>query len=287
MRYILFLGGGGMSGVFGAGVVTGLQEIQAYEHIDAIYGSSCGTFNGAYFLAGQSRLGSGIYTDELKSHFVHPNVLLSTFLRELFGFRIRKRHKQILDIDYLMKVAQHIRQLDIEIISHHRIPLFASLMNLDTLRAEHVQVTKSNAWRVLKAAVNVCPYYDQEENINGTSYIDGALAEPIPLTYLLEKYPKHRIVVILNIPKYRPRILDLIHFTEGLIASRLHNIKMLSIFRSRETKIRAMIREGLKNPRVTMVFPPHNNPTRVWTTNRDSLMKTFAMGQEIGRLLIS
>lgn len=39
-KCVLYLGGGAMSGVFGAGVVTALQEMGIYDKIEAVHATS-------------------------------------------------------------------------------------------------------------------------------------------------------------------------------------------------------------------------------------------------------
>ena len=60
-KLIIYIGGGSMSGIFSAGVVTGLQDMNFYDKIEAIYGGSAGAINAAYFLSKQTKLGSSIY----------------------------------------------------------------------------------------------------------------------------------------------------------------------------------------------------------------------------------
>lgn len=75
-KVVLYLGGGAMAGVFGAGIVTGLQESDFYDRVDTIYSSSAGVFNMAYFLSRQTRLGSSIYYEDLIHDFIHSGKLL-------------------------------------------------------------------------------------------------------------------------------------------------------------------------------------------------------------------
>jgi len=63
-----------MEGVFGAGVVTHLEEIDFYKNIEAVYGSSAGALIGAYFLSHQTKLGSSMFHEDLTQKFASiPN----------------------------------------------------------------------------------------------------------------------------------------------------------------------------------------------------------------------
>lgn len=57
--------GGVMLGAFGGGVVTGLQETGFCEVADYAVGVSAGADDLAYFIAGQSRIGTSIYYEDL------------------------------------------------------------------------------------------------------------------------------------------------------------------------------------------------------------------------------
>lgn len=46
-KIIVYLGGGAMSGVYGAGVLKGMHDLSLVENVEAIYGSSVGALNAA------------------------------------------------------------------------------------------------------------------------------------------------------------------------------------------------------------------------------------------------
>src|SRR5579871_2481947 len=59
--------GGAMRGVVSAGMVSALEELGLVTAFDAVYGSSAGAINAAYFLAGQARLGTTIYFEDINT----------------------------------------------------------------------------------------------------------------------------------------------------------------------------------------------------------------------------
>jgi predicted acylesterase/phospholipase RssA len=50
----LAIEGGAMRGVVSAGMLAGLEYLTRLPIFDAVYGTSAGAINGAYFLAGQA-----------------------------------------------------------------------------------------------------------------------------------------------------------------------------------------------------------------------------------------
>ena len=63
----LTIEGGAMRGVVTAGMVMGLEMLGLRDAFDAVYGSSGGASNGAYFIAGQAAYGTTIYYDHINS----------------------------------------------------------------------------------------------------------------------------------------------------------------------------------------------------------------------------
>ena len=64
-KFIVYLGGGAMSGVYGAGVLKGLHNLSLVSDIEAIYSGSVGSLNAAYSLSGQIELGPTIYLEKI------------------------------------------------------------------------------------------------------------------------------------------------------------------------------------------------------------------------------
>src|SRR6185295_17864076 len=88
---------------------------------DAVYGSSGGAINAAYFLAGQARVGSTIYFDDINNaRFIDP-------LRPLRG-------RSIVDLGFLLDdVAIKRKPLDVGRLLHGATPL--SVLATDVVHA--------------------------------------------------------------------------------------------------------------------------------------------------------
>ena len=57
--------GGGMRGIVSAGMAAGLECLGLRDTIDRVYGSSAGSLNGAFLIAGQALWGCSIYYNDL------------------------------------------------------------------------------------------------------------------------------------------------------------------------------------------------------------------------------
>lgn len=115
-KVILYIGGGAMSGVFSAGVLAKLLEVNFYDTIEAIYAGSSGAVNAAYFLARQNY--SSVYWEELTHNFILPSHIPYGFLQLLRNRFIsplpEENAKNVIDIDYVLAILQEKKPLDIK-----------------------------------------------------------------------------------------------------------------------------------------------------------------------------
>ena len=125
-KIILCCNGGGLYGVFGAGILTRFHDLGLYKHIDTVYGTSAGAINAAYFLSGQVQLGSSIYLEDLSKGFLHifrvPWGVIELFWYKYVLGKLMPENKirKILDIDYLLNIMKNTKKLDVKKIKTRR-----------------------------------------------------------------------------------------------------------------------------------------------------------------------
>ncbi len=272
-----------MSGVFGAGVVTALQEMDIYNKIEAVHATSAGALNGAYFLARQSVLGSSIYYEDLTKDFIKKHNVPFGVAQRFWNRYINKLPREIIrdavDIDYLLDVVRTRKPLDVRALQSQSIPLYVKLLDVGTGEIEYVDARKSDTMSVLKAGVSVVPYWFSSHAINGKSYIDACVKDPLGLRLLLEHYPDHRIIFSINIPIFRGIRHNVKDTLEGLVAQSMFDIPLFKFFREREAKVRDDIRLAMDTKRVLFLHPPTSNPTMPFTIDPQKLLTTYEMGK--------
>lgn len=280
-KVILYLGGGSMSGIFGAGVVTSLQKMNFYDKIEAIYAGSAGVMNGAYFLAEQSELGSSVYYEDLTTNFIFPyNVpvgIIQRFWNKYINELPIKKICNAVDIDYVIDIIKNKKPLNTKSIKKQKINFYAKLLNISDGDIEYVDVRKHDTLMVLKAAVSITPYYFPSQKINGKEYIDGTIKEPIGLRFLLNEYPNNKIIIVINEPIIRGLRHYAKNFLEGVVARSMHR-SLFKFFINREKSVRNDIKLAFSNKRVLLIHPPKNNPTVPRTTDYSKLITTYEMG---------
>jgi predicted acylesterase/phospholipase RssA len=126
----LTIQGGGMRGVVSAAMLTALDDLGLGNVFDAIYGSSSGAMNGAYFLSGEGWRKLRIYWDYLTTtRFID--------LRRYFK-------GNILDLNYTFDtVLVHLEPLDYSAVLHSDVPLHVAITLVDELRTLTVSDFKS------------------------------------------------------------------------------------------------------------------------------------------------
>jgi predicted patatin/cPLA2 family phospholipase len=117
----LTIQGGGMRGVVSAAMLTALDDLGLCHVFDAIYGSSSGAMNGAYFLSGDGWRKLRIYWDFLTTpRFID--------LRRYF-------RGNIIDLDYTFgTVLMQLEPLDYKAVLDSDVPPHVAITLVDELR---------------------------------------------------------------------------------------------------------------------------------------------------------
>jgi predicted patatin/cPLA2 family phospholipase len=170
-RIALAIEGGAMRGVVSAGMVAALEQLGLTNAFDAVYGSSAGAINGAYFLTGQANLGATIYSEDINNrHFIDLR-------RPLTG-------RAIVDLGFLLEhVARRLKPLDTARVLASASPL--------TVIATDVQASSMAALRdfengealftALRAGATMPIVAGPPVSYSGRMYLDASLTQPIPV----------------------------------------------------------------------------------------------------------
>lgn len=280
-KIIFYLGGGGMLGLFGAGVLTKVQELDIYNKVEAIYACSSGIFNGSYFLTRQMEMGSSIYYDDLTHGFIETkNVLYGTLQRMQNGY-VKPidfdKIVNVMNLDRLIDVAKNDKALNISTLKSQSIPLYVKLLNTNTLEIEYKDIRKNNPLHLLKVGTSAVPYYFPSQD-NG-KYIDAAIKEPLGLEYLLERHPDSKVIAIFNLSTKRNVWHYLKNVIEGLIANSMYRGTFSKCFMQRESSIRKNLKIAEENERVLLISPSHNS-VESWTTDETTLKQFYQDGKD-------
>ncbi|MBI4452321.1 patatin-like phospholipase family protein [Candidatus Woesearchaeota archaeon] len=286
-KAILYLGGGGMMGVFGAGVVTGLQKMDLYDSFEAVCGCSAGTFNGAYFLTHQSMLGSRIYWEDLTDNFLlRRNIPFGAIQRIWNGYVYPINFNKIvnaMNLDRLIWVAENKKVLNIDKLRKQKIPLYVKLLNTNNMKIEYIDLRKGNIIQLLSSSCSTLPYYFPTPQ--NRKYVDAAIKEPLGLDYLLKLNPNRKIVAVFNLSTDRNLWHYVKNIFEGTVANAMFRSAFYKCFMQRESSIRRNLKIAKNNNKILLVCPSKNNPVQSWTLNRSKLKQSHKEGVDVAKIV--
>ncbi len=281
-KVVLYLGGGGMSGVFGGGVVSGLEKMDIYNKIKAIYSCSAGIFNGAYFLTKQCAFGASIYWEELAHGFIRRrNMPIGALQRFWNAYMSPIRHESIRNVmfaDKLLEVAKHQKKLDLEIFKNQPIPLYAKMLNTKNMELEYIDIRQGDTLHLLKSGISAIPYYYPGPD-NG-KYVDAAIKEPLGLEYILKENPNNKVIAIFNLTIHRHFGHHIKNFIEGVVADTMYPGALKKCFMKREGSVRKSLEVAQNNERVLLVHPTKDNLVQSWILDEYKLKNLHAKGMQ-------
>jgi predicted patatin/cPLA2 family phospholipase len=179
--------GGAMRGVVSAGMVWALEELGCTHAFDAVYGSSAGAINGAYFLAGQARLGTRIYFEDINN-------------RAFIDLSRALRGRPIVNLGFLLDdVARDRKQLAVGRIIESATPLSVLATDVDSRTSVEFCGfgTAEQLFGALRAGATMPVVAGGPFVYNGRRLFDASLSEPIPLP-TAELHGHTHIVVLLT-----------------------------------------------------------------------------------------
>lgn len=163
--------GGAMRGVVSAGMVWALEDLGYSHAFDAVYGSSAGAINSAYFLAGQAALGTTIYYEDINN-------------RSFIDLGRPLRGLPIVDLGFLLDdVACNRKRLDVERVLQSRTPLSILATDIDTQQsvAFGAFTDARHLLDSLRAGATMPIVAGGPFLHEGRHFLDASLSEPIPL----------------------------------------------------------------------------------------------------------
>lgn len=284
-KVILYISGGTMKGVFGAGVVSTLEAHNAYPFISHIYASSAGIPIAAYFLTKQTARGSSIYLVDLLQTFISPyrfflGIYDRLVSRYLYSIPKQTWHNAI-DLPYLFSLFEEKKLLDAETLAKSAIPLYAILYNLNRHTIAYMDARK-NIFPIIRAGVSVLPYTTYRETIQGCDYTDAGIIHNLPYHALRRRHPNEKIIFVLNGHQKRDWRYILKNKIEAFFISITEPDMPADLFLNAEKNIREEMRAIEADPRALLVSLSEETPMRSRTTSRNMLERAHEEGKKAG-----
>lgn len=163
--------GGAMRGVISAGMVWALEDLGLVDVFDAVYGSSAGAINAAYFLGGRAGIGTTIFFEDINT------AAFINLWRPLRG-------RPIVDLGFLLDdVAVRRKPLPVDRVLSSASPLTVLATDVDGCRSCALRGFRDAAALrgALRASATMPVVAGGPHAYNGHRYLDASLSEPIPV----------------------------------------------------------------------------------------------------------
>jgi predicted patatin/cPLA2 family phospholipase len=185
-RIALCVEGGAMRGVVSAGMVSALEELGLVHAFDAVYGSSAGAVNAAYFLAGQAAFGTSIYAEDINN-------------RRFIDLRRLLTGGPVVDLGFLIDdVATHRKPLNTARVLSSGSPL--TVMATDVASASRAALRGfrdgGSLLLALRAGATMPALAGPAVTYEGRQYLDASLTEPIPVALAEEDGHTHMLALL-------------------------------------------------------------------------------------------
>ena len=198
-----------MRGVVSAGMLAALEYLGLLPAFDAVYGTSAGAINGAYFIAGQAAYGATIYYEDINnSQFI-------SYLRLLRGC-------PAVSLDYLFEdVIGRAKRLDWQRVLNSSIELRPVATSVRRARPVALGgfATREELFTCLKASARIPLIAGPPVAIGDDAYLDGSLYASIPFRQALEDGCTHILALLTRPLGQAPRPAGF--FDRQVIARRL------------------------------------------------------------------
>lgn len=166
----LIIGPGGLRGAYNAGAAVQLGRAVGTDAIDSVYASSVGVYMAAFFAAEQFHP-----IEHVWRNLVHGDQLVD-IKKVLVG-------RSWLDLEYLVDVLSRDDKntwLDTAKATKSDTKLIFTLTDSDTGEAVYVTPTQDNIFQLMTASCAV-PFMHPAVEIGGNTFIDGGIADPLPI----------------------------------------------------------------------------------------------------------
>lgn len=187
MKRALVVGGGGLTGAYGAGVVATLCRKLGSDYFDTVIASSVGVFAATFFVANQPST-----IENTWRNLIDGRKLVNLF-NPLFG-------REILDLEYLVEIFRNKKSnLKVERVFASNIRLIYVLTQYPTGVVAYRMPTREDMFNLMRAS-SALPLVHRPVLIDGRRYIDGGLSDSLPIRKALEENCDE-VIAVYNKPR--------------------------------------------------------------------------------------
>ena len=268
MKIGLVLEGGGMRGLFSAGVLDALLELKELS-VNGIVGVSSGALFGVNYVSKQKERAvryNKKYADDKRYMGLHSWITTGNAVNKDFAFY---------ELPYKLDV------FDNETFKKAQTDFYVVMTNVESGKPEYVLIEDAFAQMEYLRATSALPFASKIIEINGKKYLDGGISDSIPIDFC-ESLGYDKIIAVLTRPEgtYKE---DKLGFLYKLVYRKYPNLvnSLLNMATDYE-KVLAKIKDLENKGEIFVVRPPEVLKIGRLEKNRDKIQKVYDTGLNTG-----
>jgi predicted acylesterase/phospholipase RssA len=261
---VVYAAGGGMRGIFGAGVFSALSGMAVRERALAIYGISAGALNATHFALGTAIQAMEWYLQYVPEHGILARATPVAFIRG----------EDFIDLPEAIRVLETERLIDGEALARCLIPVSFGIVEREELGFRWIDARRPDAIRVLLASSSIFPFVREGIVVDGVSCIDGGYLESVCHTRLRREHPNAKLLLVLN-DNERESIIR--RMVVGAML-RLRDERLAGVWLDALDRGPAELEEALGDPNTLVLRPDDSFPVQFTTTEPAVLAHGFWLG---------
>ena len=268
MKIGLVLEGGGMRGLFSAGVLDALLELKELS-VNGIVGVSSGALFGVNYVSKQKERAvryNKKYADDKRYMGLHSWITTGNAVNKDFAFY---------ELPYKLDV------FDNETFKKAKTDFYVVMTNVESGKPEYVLIEDAFAQMEYLRATSALPFASKIIEINGKKYLDGGISDSIPIDFC-ESLGYDKIIAVLTRPEgtYKE---DKLGFLYKLVYRKYPNLvnSLLNMATDYE-KVLVKIKDLENKGKIFVVRPPEVLKIGRLEKNRDKIQKVYDTGLNTG-----
>ena len=268
MKIGLVLEGGGMRGLFSAGVLDALLDLKELS-VNGIVGVSSGALFGVNYVSKQKERAvryNKKYADDKRYMGLHSWITTGNAVNKDFAF---------------YKLPCKLDVFDNETFKKAKTDFYVVMTNVESGKPEYVLIEDAFAQMEYLRATSALPFASKIIEINGKKYLDGGISDSIPIDFC-ESLGYDKIIAVLTRPEgtYKE---DKLGFLYKLVYRKYPNLvnSLLNMATDYE-KVLAKIKDLENKGKIFVVRPPEVLKIGRLEKNRDKIQKVYDTGLNTG-----
>ena len=268
MKIGLVLEGGGMRGLFSAGVLDALLELKELS-VNGIVGVSSGALFGVNYVSKQKERAvryNKKYADDKRYMGLHSWITTGNAVNKDFAF---------------YELPCKLDVFDNEAFKKAETDFYVVMTNVESGKPEYVLIEDAFAQMEYLRATSALPFASKIIEINGKKYLDGGISDSIPIDFC-ESLGYDKIIAVLTRPEgtYKE---DKLGFLYKLVYRKYPNLvnSLLNMATDYE-KVLAKIKDLENKGKIFVVRPPEVLKIGRLEKNRDKIQKVYDIGLNTG-----